>query len=96
MFKYIYPKVQAAPEATCVLAADYQLNRFCTNKDQFSILGIDPTFNLGEFSLTVTTYRHLMLVSTRTGKPPVMLGHMFAHQKKEMRTHQLLHIICWD
>ena len=81
--------VQAAPEATCVLAADYQLNdleRFCTKKE-FSVMGIDPTFNLGEFALTVTTYRHLMLESRRTGKPPVMIGPMFAHQKKEAATY---------
>ena len=56
--------VQAAPEATCVLASDYQLNDiecFCTNPSQFAILGIDPTFNLGEFDLTVTTYRNLLI-----------------------------------
>lgn len=38
----------------CVLAKDQQLNdlvRFCCNPRQFSILGIDPTFNLGEFSV---------------------------------------------
>lgn len=82
--------VQAAPEATCVLAHDYQLNdldRFCTHENEYSILGVDPTFNLGEFSLTVTTYRHLMLESRRTGKPPVLLGPMFAHQKKEMGSY---------
>ena len=82
--------VQAAPEPTCVLASDYQLNdidRFCTNPEQFSILGIDPTFNLGDFAVTVTTYRHLMLQSRRTGQQAIMIGPMFAHQKKEMATH---------
>ena len=41
-------RVQAAPEATCVLATNRQLNdieKFCTNKAQCSVLGIDPTFN---------------------------------------------------
>ena len=82
--------VNAAPEATCVLASDYQLNDlecFCTDEDEYAILGVDPTFNLGDFSLTVTTYRHLMLESRRTGKPPVLLGPMFAHQKKEMNSY---------
>ena len=39
--------VQAAPDAMCLLAYDCQLNdvsRFCTDSDQCSILGIDPTF----------------------------------------------------
>ena len=82
--------VQAAPEPTCVLASDYQLNdidRFCTNPQQFSILGIDPTFNLGDFAVTVTTYRHLMLQSRRTGQQAIMIGPMFAHQKKMATYH---------
>ena len=82
--------VQAAPEATCVLASEYHLNdleRFCTNPSQFAILGIDPTFNLGEFALTVNTYRHLMLKSRRTGQAAIMIGPMFAHQKKELNSY---------
>lgn len=50
--------VQAALDAMCLLAYDRQLNdvaRFCTNSNQCCTLGIDPTFNLGEFSVTVTT-----------------------------------------
>ncbi len=52
-----------------------------------SALGIDPTFNLGDFSVTVTTYRHLMLESRRTGQPTIMIGPMFAHQKKELASY---------
>ena len=50
-----------------LIAMDYTLDdlvRFCTNPHNFrlSILGVDPTtFNLGEFDVTVTTYRHLLL-----------------------------------
>jgi hypothetical protein len=79
--------VQAAPEPACVLASEYQLNdivRFCTNQEQFSVLGVDPTFNLGDFAVTVTTYRHLMLASRRTGQPAIMIGPMYAHQKKKI------------
>lgn len=82
--------VQAAPEATCVLATNNQLHdleRFCTGSGVFSILGVDPTFNLRDFALTVTTYRHLMLEHRRTGNPPVMVGPLFAHQKKEIETY---------
>jgi hypothetical protein len=82
--------VQAAPEPACVLASEYQLNdivRFCTNQEQFSVLGVDPTFNLGDFAVTVTTYRHLMLASRRTGQPAIMIGPMYAHQKKKSATY---------
>ena len=83
-------RIQAAPEATCVLATNRQLNdieKFCTNKAQCSVLGIDPTFNLGDFSVTVTIYQHLMLESKRSGKSLAMIGPMFAHQKKEAGTY---------
>ena len=42
-----------------VLALDWiidDLVRFCTNGDEFCVLGFDPTFNLGSFDVTVTTY----------------------------------------
>ena len=57
--------VQAAPDALCLLANSRQLNdmaRFCTYPNQCCVLGIDPTFNLGEFSVTMITYRHLQLI----------------------------------
>ena len=53
-----------APEPMVVLCTEYQLSdvaSFCCDPFCFSILGIDPTFNLGEFSVTLTVYRHLLL-----------------------------------
>ena len=44
--------VNAAPFLMMVLACDYtliDLNRFCTNRSTFSILGVDPIFSLGDF-----------------------------------------------
>ena len=58
-----------------------QLHDMVTNPDQYSILGVDPTFNLGEFSVTVTTFKHLQLIERHTGKPPVLLDPMLVHQK---------------
>ena len=46
--------VQAAPEPSCVLALEQHLldlERFYTCKDEFTILGFDPTFNCGKFSV---------------------------------------------
>ena len=70
-----------------VLAYDYTLNdlsRFCTNDSKFSVLGVDPTFSLGDFDVTVTAYKHLMVSSCMDSKPPTMIGPMFVHVKKEM------------
>ena len=85
--------VQGAPDAMCVLASDNQLHdvaRFCCDPKLFSIFGIDPTFNLGEFSVTVTTYRHLQLLDRHTKKPPVFLGPMLIHQRKTAQSYHFL------
>ena len=53
-------KVDIRPDLVVLLASNQHicvLERFCTKKP-LSILGIDPTFHLGEFDVTVTTYRH--------------------------------------
>ena len=84
--------VNAAPFPMMVMAPEYVLDdlvHFCTSPFCFSILGVDPTFNLGEFDVTVTTYRHLLLQHHREpeGKPPVMFGPMFVHVKKDFSTY---------
>ena len=57
--------VKAAPDPQCVLFFDWQIadmERFVTgNSEQRGILTIDPTYNLGQFYVTPTTYPHLML-----------------------------------
>ena len=62
------------PEPAVVVATDRQLDdvRFCTASTEFSILTVDPTFNVGDFDITVATYRHLL--SRKTHKPPVFIG----------------------
>ena len=47
--------VTASPEPMCILATDQQLNdlvRFATNPNKFCVISIDPTFSLGDFSVT--------------------------------------------
>ena len=78
--------VNAAPYPMMLLAYDYTLDdlcRFCTNESKFSILGVDSTFSLGKFDVTVTTYQHLMLYSRATSKHPVTIGPIFVHVKKD-------------
>ena len=76
----------------CTLATDQQLSdieRFCCNRGSTnsSVFGIDPTFNLGDFYVTVTTYENLMLKSRLTGSHPVFIGPMFVHQRRTYETY---------
>ena len=67
---------QPAPEPAFVLARDRQLNdvvHFCTDPSNFSVLTVDPTFNLGEFDVTPTAYHHRLLQTVRYGTHPVMI-----------------------
>lgn len=48
--------VNAGPYPMMVLTFDWMLDdltRFCTDPNQFSIVGNDPTFSLGAFEVTV-------------------------------------------
>lgn len=79
--------VEAAPEPMCVLATDQQLldlERFCTG-DEFGIIGIDPTFNLGPFYVTPITYQNLH-VKTQRGNHPIILGPVLIHHTKTFRS----------
>ena len=78
--------VECAPEPMCVLATDQQLvdmERFCTG-DVSSVLSVDPTFNLGTFYVTPTTY-HNLLVETNGDNNPILLGPILIHQTKTFR-----------
>ena len=82
--------VTSAPEPMCIMCTNSQLNdieRFCTDPDMFKLLSVDPTFNLGDFSVTVTSYCNLLLQSHRTGKNPVMIGPMLVHRRKVFSTY---------
>ena len=81
--------VTCAPELIAVITSDQQLNdlvRFCCEPFEFGALGIDPTFNLGEFSVTPVVYRHL-IVQNAAGRSPIMLGPMLVHHRKEFRSY---------
>ena len=85
-------KISIAPEPIVICCNEKQLNdmvKFCT-EDTFSILQIDPTYDLGNFYVTVTQYEHLLLRSKRTGVHPAMVGPVMIHQKKEQETYSNL------
>ena len=83
--------VTAGPEPTCILTMDQQLvdlGRFCTSlRPSNSILGIDPTFSLGNFFVTCTVYRHAGVANVKTGKALLCYGPMFIHQQKQYSTY---------
>ena len=78
-------EVTGAPELRCVLAFNWQLEeivQFCTNPEDFTVFTADPTFNLGNFNLTVTTYKNLKVVDRRQSQHPLMIGPLLLSQTK--------------
>lgn len=83
---------ETASDPCVVLTMNQQMRdvqRFCRNPAQFSVLGVDPTFNFGKFYVTVTTYKHLLL-RTRHGKDHVWIGPVLVHHKKFLPTMNFL------
>ena len=57
------------PEPKCILGYQYQFHdiaRFCSDPSIHCLLTIDTTFNLGNFCVTPTSYRKLLLESNMT------------------------------
>ena len=71
-----------------VLYLERQLDdvvNFSTNPKEFSVFGIDPTFNIfnDNISLTITTYRNLKLENPSTEQALVFLGPLLMLLKKD-------------
>ena len=68
-----------------VLATDDQLQnivRFCTNPGSSCVLGIDSTFNMGKFYVTMTTFTYTHVIRKGTNISPTLLGPLFVHTEK--------------
>ena len=65
----------------------FDLERFCCDPFKFCVIGVDPTFNLGQFSVIPMVYRHLLLEDTKSHKPPLVLGPLLVHHRKQFRTY---------
>ena len=48
---------------------------------------MDPTFNLEEFSVTPTVYRHLLLHNPHTKQSPLLLSPILVHQRKQFYSY---------
>lgn len=82
--------IKTSPEPAIVLAENQQLQdlvHFGTSSSEFSIMTIDPTFNLGAFDVTPITYRHLLLETRRSKQPPIFLGPVMIHYKKTFASY---------
>ena len=74
----------------CVLASDNQLRnvvRFCTSPGASSVFGIDPTFNLGKFYVTLTTFTYNQVVNKTTDVSPTFFGPIFVHTEKNYESY---------
>ena len=83
-------EVTCAPEPMAILATGQQLfdiERFCCDANEYCVMGIDPTFNLGEFSVTPIVYQNLIVIDKKSGKSPWLLGPILIHYKKEFRNY---------
>jgi len=81
--------VVCAPDPMAVLATEQQLidiERFCCDPYQFPILGVDLTFNLGDFSVTPTVFKNIIVEDSKTYKAPIVLGPLLVHYHKTFCT----------
>ena len=82
--------INTALQLCCVLCFDWQLKeieQFCTDPCCFTIFAADPTFNLGNFNVTVMTYQHLKVVTRRDDNHPLMVGPILISQSKTSETY---------
>lgn len=74
--------LQVSPNVRVVLATKSQLEdlvKFCCNPEGFSVFSVDVTYDIGEFFVTTTTYKRLMLVDRETGANPTFPGPFMIH-----------------
>ena len=82
--------VVAAPEPMAVLATNRQMNdmvRFLTDLNHHTVMGIDPTFNFGDFNVTPIAFQYLLLEHRKQGHSPVILGPLLVHQQKKFSSY---------
>lgn len=75
-------ELSADPELIRLIADKTQLNDFevfCTNPANFCILGVDPSFNIGNHMVTFTSYTNLKM-KNEPGVHPVRHGPVLIHQ----------------
>ena len=85
-------KVEAAPEPMCIIAyknAFSGMARACITgpQGQHSVLTVDPTFNLGEFSFTPTSFNSKSVHKRSSGEDLIFMGPSLIHYRKKFSTY---------
>ena len=86
-------EVRTLHEPAIVVATDLHLNDlewFCCWQENFGIviiLTVDPTFCLGDFDVTLSTYRHLLLTCKHSGTHPAFIGPAMIQYRKTFSTY---------
>ena len=75
-----------------ILASKQQLDNlhvdaFCCQPKEFVVFGVDATFELGDFYVTLTTYQNPLLCNLHSGKSPVFLGPAFIHMQRQFEDY---------
>ena len=77
--------IHLVPDPTIVLFDMCQLDeieQFCCSQGKTSVLGVDVTFNLGAFYVTMCTYQNLKVINN-SGIHPIMIGPTLIHSCKD-------------
>ena len=67
----------------------HNLKRFCVGKCCI-ILGFDPTFNICNYNVTMSIYRHPLLIDKATEEHPVLIGPSLFYSHKSFQSCFLL------
>ena len=66
----------------CLWLAIYEIVNVCTDPRENAIFGVDPTFNLGPFNVTVTTCSNLKVTDRASNAHQTIVGPLMLSQKK--------------
>ena len=89
--------IQLNPTPMCILGSKEQLDELIANctKSNFSVLHVDPTFNLGNYYVTPLVFALTDYLCQRTGKAPTFVGPILIHHKLEyMSYHGFFSQLC--
>ena len=84
--------IRLVPHPIIVLFNKSQLDdlqQFCATSEKASVLGIDVTFNLGKFYVTVCAFQNFRVINEH-GKHPVMIGPTLIHSSKDQSNFDIL------
>ena len=89
--------IKKSTDPAVILAYNHQLDdlvRFCATPvgAESLLLTVDPTFCLGEFECTPTTYQQLLLATRKYAKPPIFLGPCLVHNRKNFASYLFFHL----